>query len=463
MTVVPPIPRSSEHIQEIRARVARDAEELLTQKLRVSSPETDIPHTDFYLAYHGANDRPLRELLARLYLHAYSDLAYVSPHMAAACARGGDRIRIGVISKYLASHTIGRLVQGFISRLDRAAFELTVFVWGEARDAVASTIRASADHVVILGESLRENRQRIATEQVDVLFYCDIGMEPMTYFLAFSRLAPVQCVTWGHPVTTGLPYIDYFLSSALIEVDGAARHYSEELVLLPESCGYVCYSRPPQPQGIDRSRYGVGADQRIYACPQSLFKLHPDFDQLLGSILRADPQGVALFIESPAELRPALMERWREVLGDVLDRIRFVPRCSYESYLELLAAADVLLDPPHFSGGNSSLEALAVGTPIVTLPGPYAKSRLTLASYKRMGVMDCVAADERMYVDTVVRLGTDKACRAEVRRRIAEASAVLFDDAGAVRAMEEFFSSAVARARREGPLRGRQAAAGKET
>jgi protein O-GlcNAc transferase len=463
VTVVPPVPRSSEHIQEIRARVAREAEELLAHNLRVSSPETDIAHTDFYLAYHGENDRPVRELLARLYLHAYPDLAYVSPQVRALSARREGRIRIGVISKYLASHTIGRLMQGFISHLDRARFELTVFVWTEARDAVAATIRASAEHIVVLGESLQQNRQRIEAGQLDLLFYCDIGMEPMTYFLAFSRLAPVQCVTWGHPVSTALPYMDYFVSSALIEAEGAAPHYSEELVLLPESCAYVCYPRPAQPRAVERSRYGVAADEHIYACPQTLFKLHPDFDGMLGGILRADPKGVALFIDNPPELRPLLMERWRGKLADVLDRIRFVPRCSYEGFLELLAAADVLLDPPHFSGGNSSLEALAVGTPIVTLPGPYAKSRLTLASYKRMGVMDCVAADAPQYVDIAVRLGTDQGYRSDIKRRIAEASPVLFDDGGTVRALEDFFSNAVARARREGPLRGTGAAMVKET
>ena len=462
VTVVPAIARSSGHIREIRDRVAADAAELLSRPLRVSSPERDIPHTDFYLAYHGENDRPLRELLAQLYLHAWPDLDYASPHLAAACARNDVRVRIGVISKYLASHTIGRLMQGLLSRLDRTRFEVTLLVWGEPRDPVATALRHDADRVIVLGGDLHQNRQRIADEQLDLLFYCDIGMEPMTYFLAFSRLAPVQCVTWGHPVTTALPHMDYFVSSALIEAQGAARNYSEELVLLPESCAYVCYERPPPPRDVDRSRYGVAPGANIYACPQSLFKLHPDFDLLLGGILRADPNGVALFIESPPELRAGLERRWREPLADVLDRIRWIPRCSYEGFLELLAAVDVLLDPPHFSGGNSSLEALAMGTPIVTLPGRYAKSRLTLASYKRMGVMDCVAADERAYVDIAVRLGTDRAYRDHVKRGIAEASPALFEDVDTVRALENFFSNAVARARRQGPLRGTAAAAAKE-
>ena len=61
------------------------------------------------------------------------------------------------------------------------------------------------------------------------MFYADLGMDIRTYFLAFARLAPVQCVTWGHPDTTGIPNMDYFISSDLIEADGAEKHYSETL------------------------------------------------------------------------------------------------------------------------------------------------------------------------------------------------------------------------------------------
>jgi predicted O-linked N-acetylglucosamine transferase (SPINDLY family) len=71
-----------------------------------------------------------------------------------------------------------------------------------------------ADRVVTLSKNIFNAQRIIAREEMDLLFYTDIGMDPETYFLSFARLAPVQCVTWGHPDTTGVPNVDYFLSSA---------------------------------------------------------------------------------------------------------------------------------------------------------------------------------------------------------------------------------------------------------
>ena len=454
VTIIPPIPHSRGQISEIRARVRHDAESLLGRPLTVTSPEADIGHTDFYLAYHGADDRALRELLARLYLHAYPDLAFHSPYINEACGRRAGRRRIGVISKYLHEHTIGRLNASFLHHLDRARFELTVFTWGTAGDPIARGIEADADVVVTLGGSIHENRTRIAGQRLDLLLYCDIGMEPMTYWLAFSRLAPVQCVTWGHPVTTGLPHMDYFVSSELIEAPGAAGHYSEELACIPKEHAHVCYPRPTAIPPLGRRSLGVIGDETIYACVQTLFKLHPDFDDILSGILRADPRGIVLLIDHPRHLRPALLGRWRESLGGLSERIRFLPPCDRAEFLGRLGAADVVLDTPHFSGGNSTLEALAAGTPVVTLPGEYAKSRLTLAAYRRIGVEDCIASDARRYIELAVKLGTDAEYRHATRSRIAAASHRLFDDVGTVRALERILDERIERARRDGPLRG---------
>ena len=114
-------------------------------------------------------------------------------------------------------------------------------------------------------------------------------MEPQTYYLAHARLAPVQCVTWGHPLTTGIETIDYFLSSADLEPPHADDHYTEKLVRLSHLTNY--YYRPDPPALTkSRSDFGFADEDHVYLCPQNLFKLHPENDVVFGEILRRDPR-----------------------------------------------------------------------------------------------------------------------------------------------------------------------------
>ena len=131
----------------------------------------------------------------------------------------------------------------------------------------------------------------IEEREIDILVYADIGMEALSYSLAFSRLAPVQCVTLGHPVTTGIQTVDYYISTEALETEASDQHYTERLVRLQHLPIY--FYKPKVPQELqDRKHFGLPEDCHVYACLQSLFKFHPRFDEVLGAILRADPGGV---------------------------------------------------------------------------------------------------------------------------------------------------------------------------
>ena len=267
-------------------------------------------------------------------------------------------------------------------------------------------------------------------------------MDALTYTLAFSRMAPRQCATWGHPTTTGSEHMDFFLSSDLLELSEADAHYTEAL-LRPATLA-TFYERParPEPPG-SRTELGLDPDANLYACPQTLFKLHPAFDRLLAEILRRDPDGLLLLIEGRAsEWTQLLRERFARTMPDVTDRIRWLKPLPREDYLRLLGAADVVLDTPHFGGGNSSYEALAMGAPVVTLPGELLRSRITRALYAKGDYMDLVAADEDDYIEIAVRLGRDQARRASVRDRIASAREALFDDPDELVDFEEALATA---------------------
>jgi protein O-GlcNAc transferase len=142
--------------------------------------------------------------------------------------------------------------------------------------------------------------------------------------------------------------------------------------------------------------------------------------------------------------------RWRQAMPDVVDRIVFLPRQNTRDYVNLIALADVMLDTVHFNGMNTSLEAFSVGTPVVTLPGVFQRGRHTQAMYRKMGLLDCIAADPAQYVAIATRLAMDNAFRAGIRQEILQRSAVLFEDIRVVQEFERFFQEASARASNAG-------------
>jgi protein O-GlcNAc transferase len=286
---------------------------------------------------------------------------------------------------------------------------------------------------------LADIESAIGGQGLDVLFYPDLGMSPLTYFLAYSRLAPLQCVSWGHPVTTGLDSMDFFISSDAIEPPGAAGHYSERLVRLP-SFVLPAYERPPPV--VDpkpRWHFGFGEDRHLYFCPQALFKIHPDFDQAIAQILRRDPIGDVVLIESEyPSFASVLGKRFRRHFPDVVDRVKFIPRMTWPECLNLMAVSDVILDTFHFGGGNTSCEALAMGTPVVTLPSAFLRGRFTAACYWEMGLGEYVARDPQDYVDLAVRLAQERDYREHAVRNIVATRDVLFENMNGVREIEKF-------------------------
>jgi predicted O-linked N-acetylglucosamine transferase (SPINDLY family) len=398
----------------------------------------EFGHYPFFLAYQGCNDRDVMLQLAALHTPAI-----VAPRQKETSA-GDSRPRIGFISRCFRHHTVGELMRGIIANLSRELFHVTVFSIGGHKDETSELIRKSADRFVEVSGSVIPGREAVASAPVDLLFYTDIGMDSVTYSLAFSRIAPVQCTTWGHPCTTGIASMDYYLSSELFEAEDGDEHYTEKLVRL-KSIPAFCY-RPELPAKMKRrSEFGFSDSQHIYACPQSLFKLRPDFDQLVAGILRRDPQGQVIFVDGhQPDWKYSLRERYATTIPDVANRIHFLPRMSHDDFLALNACCDVLIDPIHFNGGNTSYKALALGTPIVTLPMRLLRGRMTYALYKKMNMMDCVAATAEEYVDIAVRLGSDRDYRELIRRRILEANHVLYEDHGVVRELEQFFLQALA-------------------
>lgn len=437
--LLPIIPESVAAIGAARNRMSSDL--AACAGVRLGDPLVEIGHANFYLAYHGCDDRPLQEEIAGFYRSACPSL---SEDLRRPPLRPDGRVAIGFASTLLRTHTIGRLNRGLIERLDRRRFHVTLIAPDHGDDALAKVLERSVDRVVRLPARLAEARRAIADLRLDLLYYPDIGMEPMTYFLAYARLAPVQVMSWGHPDTTGLDSVDWMVSAACMEPAGADAHYVERLARLPGPTVHV--AKPDRPTRM-KSRAALGLPEgHLYVCPQSLFKLHPEGDPVFARLLAADPKGRLVLIHGrhPNWARQLLTRL--STSGIDPGRVVVLPHLGGDDYLELLAAADVILDPIHYSGGHSSLEAFAMGAPIVTWPGRFMRARHTAGFYDLMGIGDLVARDFDHYVELAIRVANDPSERRRLSQAISDRSSVLFESAASVAAIEDFLESAVASA-----------------
>ncbi|HEY9841235.1 MAG TPA: hypothetical protein V6D23_12315, partial [Candidatus Obscuribacterales bacterium] len=230
----------------------------------------------------------------------------------------------------------------------------------------------------------------------------------------------------GHPVTTGLPEIDYFLSNAQMEIDAADAHYSEKLLRLPE--GYARYQRTPRPARVlNRLELGLEESRQLYLCPSMLQKLHPDFDTVLGLILRADPLAEVLLVrQQQTPMHERLQQRLARSLPDVYERIRFLPWMDQTAFCGLVLEADAILDSFPFGGGTTARIVLSLDQPYLTWPGEFLYGRMPLGHYRRMGCTAPIATSAEDYASLAVRLASDRDYRAHLQQAIRTHSEALF-------------------------------------
>lgn len=418
----------------------------LVASLNPEERATSVQWNNFYLAYQGRDDRELQVGFARLQRSVLEPVLAQHYEPLAPRPRRGRRVRIGFVSQFFYHCTAGNYFKSWITKLDAGRFETVVYSLHNRPDAVTAEIEAAAAHFRQRSFSFAGLAKALRDEDLDVLVYPELGMNPRVFTLASLRLAPLQCAGWGHPVTTGHENIDVFFSSASMEPEGAQAHYSERLVTLP-GIG-TCYPRPAVPGAATRASLGLPEEAILYLFPQSLFKVHPDNDALLVEILAREPRSVLVMFQSRFEpitrlFVDRLSRRFAERGMATAGRVRLLPNVGHEDYLRVNLACDAMLDSLYWSGGNTSLDAFSCGLPVVTKPGELMRGRQSAGMLSLMGLDELVAASDEAYVDLALRLGRDADFRQSVRGKLAERSGRLFDQEAPVRSLEAFLLSSV--------------------
>ena len=440
MAELPVLYDTPEQIVEQRARYT---EQLAVLERRAADPQlaramaaASGASQPFFLPYQGQPDRELQarygRLMARLLYRGEPDLA--TPPAP------GEAIRLGIVSGYFCEHTIWRLMlKGWLGQIDRDRFHMTAYHTGAAQDGQTAVARQLCPRFVT--GSAEAIRSAIVADQPHVLLYPEIGMDRVAARLGAERLAPLQCVAWGQPQTTGLPTMDLFISSALMEPEGAQSHYTERLATLP---GIGVYYGPDERAAETCTRAGLGLRERaaVFWCGQALYKYLPQDDDVFPRIAAQLEDCQFLFIgfaEDSAVTEQFHTRLRRAFASHKLDcdrHVRILDPMPQGRFLATVRLADVVLDSLGWSGGKSTLDMLAEAPVIVTHPGPMMRGRHTAAILTAAGVTDTIAPTKAAYCQLAVQLARDPAACDRLRRRMVAGRSAILADAAPIRALE---------------------------
>lgn len=442
-SILPEIPKSVEEIEFHRQRLLKELWEMRESSLPIdlTSLHTYGAEAPMAWAYQGLDVKPLRVAYASLFADRIRPLETRS---------GVGKPRMGVVvtpgHEGVYAECLGRLVLRLPSE------ELDVWVvCSQAGRNILHHLLGDVDGSVKylpIPERIDLAAERIRDAELDLLHYWEIGTDSQNYFLPFLKPAAVQSTGWGWPVTSGIAQVDYFVSSELIEARTADDDYTESLVRLKTLPTW--YAKPPIPSRFRaRSECGLPVQGSIYLCTQNLKKFHPDFDWILGELLRRDLTGyVAVIEDSVPAISRQLSDRLKANLPELWNRILFLPRLPRGDYLHFVGNADVILDTLHYGGGANSLyDAFACGTPVVSLPGRFHRGRYAVGAYAKLRISGLIATTAVDYVEKALSLANNADYRSEVRKLILERCDILFSDDEAVSAHREFFLNAIHRVR----------------
>jgi predicted O-linked N-acetylglucosamine transferase (SPINDLY family) len=362
-------------------------------------------------------------------------------------------VNVGIVSGFFHDHSIWKIpTQGWLSQLDRNRFRLFGYYSGTRSDRVTSLAAELCRRFVRGPLSVERWRTTILADKLHVLIYPEIGMDSMAAQLAAQRLAPVQCNGMGHPITSGFPTIDYCLSSDLMEPPNAEKHYTEQLIRLPN---ISVHYEPLQtePVLLTRSELGLRSSSTVYWSGQSLFKYLPQFDLVFPRIARQVGDCQFIFIEHAGSthltelFRKRLHQTFAAIGLNAVDYCVFLPRLDQHRFMAAVGQCDVFLNTIGWSGFNSVMESLPHNLPVVTMTGPFMRSQHAVAILRMLNVTDTIASSIDDYVSIAVRLGQDVPWRMAIKSRIAEHKHRLYRDETCISALEEFLESVARDAR----------------
>jgi predicted O-linked N-acetylglucosamine transferase (SPINDLY family) len=400
----------------------------------------------YYYTYTGYN---IKNLLQNYSIMMYKLCPDLNDYTAPIERLPNATPRIGILSRFVTeNHSVCRDRAGIIKALCHdPTFEIYLIVYDEKEGDVFRSIMGDTrpyKKVIIGKNDIHDTVKTIRDLALDVLLYPEIGMCGFTSILAHTRLATTQAVTWGHSETSGIPTIDYYVSSKWYEdIDIGPDNYSEKLITMNSlSTYYYNLNILPECTTLNESLVGIKRNHRFYNTHrtygifQTMFKYHPDSIWIIKELLIRDPNGIVVVL---LDNHPAWISHMEEQLGPLCSRLRMVDKMNKQNYCRMLRCMDILIDTYPFGGCNTTLDAFFYKKIVMTMPSSKLNGRFTYGFYQKMGITEPICLSLADLVLKTLYYASNDLERMRLEDRIHEKSVLLYEELDSITEWNSLF------------------------
>lgn len=332
------------------------------------------------------------------------------------------RLRIGYVSPDFREHAIQQFLVPLFEHHDKSALEIFLYSSVDRPDVGTDWYRNFA------GNNFRDIRQMddvaaaklVRNDRIDILVDLALHSSGGRLGIFACRPAPVQISWLGYVGTTGLDTIDYRITDTILDPpDAIPEFYSESSLHLPGSLW--CYSALDSAVEVN-ALPALTTDCITFGCQNAYRKLHPGLLALWARVLGRVP-GSRLFLYADEHAREWMLRSLARE-GVAAERVEFAGRVGRLEYLRRYQRIDIGLDTFPYNGGTTTLDALWMGVPVITLRGASPVQRAGASIMTNLGLPELVANSEEEFVAQAVALASDlkrlSELRAGLRGRLSE-------------------------------------------
>lgn len=398
-----------------------EAERCYAAALKLA-PKDAIAHSNLVSLMHYMPERSREDILKACKNWGAVFAPATRPARPTPADKSPDRpLRIGMFSDGFRQHPVGAMTIAPLEHLVKLGFEIFAYTSSPVVDAMTRRMIALSTRWMAIGKLTDEQfAQRLRNDQIDILI--DLaGHSAGTRMRTMAQEPAPVLVKWvgGLINTTGVDFIDYLITDCIESPADSDRFYTEKLIRMPDD--YICYLPPanvPDVGPLPARRNGYVT----FGCFNNPTKINEVTLQKWASVMQAVPNS-RLFLKGGPYQSEELVERIRTIMGAHgidAERLRFEGNSVHYELFSRYNDVDVALDPWPYSGGLTTCEAMLMGVPVVSMPGPTFAGRHSATHLTNAGLAELVVSDWNEYQTRAVQLATNldtlEAVRTDLRQ-----------------------------------------------